>query len=264
MSKKINILISNKERPNLHSLFHEYINRRSKEVRRNSHCCDYYGYDVDDYDFETLAQLGLLGSVYPTDDDYDFDDCDIVFPYNNKSKGKNKRKDMNDDDAYAAYWERERMKRNARRAARQMRTIEDADFVEVGSKKGSKKKHQRGSKKNKVLDITRPYSGWEDNPLELEDDNYSLNTPSVTIWFYPNYLNQDDRLEFNTLKDFDDFCCDEGYVVAPDICEDLAYRRISHACLNPQARERGIFEVFAAESYNDMVYEICKVEELSQ
>lgn len=251
MSKKISILIPNKERPNLHSLFHEYIERCGKESHGSM-----YDYEMMDDEFKTLAAMGFFGGVYPSDEDYDFDDCELVFPHNSN----NRRSGMSDEDAYADYWNRQAMKRNARRAARNSRIIEDANYVEIGGK-GRKKKHRSGSKKNKVLDITRPYSGWEENPDELGD---GLDTPSVLIWFYPDYSNQDDRLEFDSLKEFDDFCCDEGYVVPPYIAEDLAYRRISHTCLNPDAKERGVLEIFAAETYGDMVYEVCNIEELSQ
>ena len=258
MSKKIKISIPNKERPNLHSLFHAYIDRRSKECRSS---CSYDSM-YDDYDFESLAAMGLLSDMgfYP---DEDFDEGEIIFPYNSSRKKKHGK--LSDDDAYSRYWAREEMKRNARRAARQSKMIEDAEYVEV---KGKKKRHRNKGKKFDYFDITKPYSGWEDNPTEINEmdmrKDYSLDTPRVTIWFYPSYCNQDDRLEFNNLKDFDDFCCDEGYVVPPYIAEDLAYRSVSHACLRPEARERGVFEIYAAETYNEMAYEVCNVEELSQ
>ena len=259
MSKKIKINIPNKERPNLHSLFHAYIDRRSKECRSS---CSYDSM-YDDYDFESLAAMGLLSDMgfYP---DEDFDEGEIIFPYNSSRKKKHGK--LSDDDAYSRYWAREEMKRNARRAARQSKMIEDAEYVEVKGKK--KKRHRNKGKKFDYFDITKPYSGWEDNPTEINEmdmrKDYSLDTPRVTIWFYPSYCNQDDRLEFNNLKDFDDFCCDEGYVVPPYIAEDLAYRSVSHACLRPEARERGVFEIYAAETYNEMAYEVCNVEELSQ
>ena len=258
MSKKIKISIPNKERPNLHSLFHAYIDRRSKECRSSRSYDSMY----DDYDFESLAAMGLLSDMgfYP---DEDFDEGEIIFPYNSSRKKKHGK--LSDDDAYSRYWAREEMKRNARRAARQSKMIEDAEYVEI---KGKKKRHRNKGKKHDYFDITKPYSGWEDNPTEINEmemrKDYSLDTPRVTIWFYPSYCNQDDRLEFNNLKDFDDFCCDEGYVVPPYIAEDLAYRSVSHACLRPEARERGVFEIYAAETYNEMAYEVCNVEELSQ
>ena len=48
------------------------------------------------------------------------------------------------------------------------------------------------------------------------------------------------------------------------MAENIAYRRVSHTCLAPDAKEYGIFEIMAEESYADLVYEVCDVSELSQ
>ena len=98
--------------------------------------------------------------------------------------------------------------------------------------------------------------------MDQYDELWDAN--NVTIYFYPNYSIKDDRLTFNRLKEFDDFCADEGFVVPSNISEEIAYRRVSHCCLSPSAREHGRLEIYAAESYGDMVYDVCDVEELSQ
>lgn len=285
MSKKIQLIIPNKTKPNLHVLFHAWIDRVSKD-RKNSRS----QYD-DIYDeWEYLAEMGLLG-IYPSEDD--FDDCDVVFPYNSRSKAR--RNGMSDDDAYEMFWQQEEEKRR-RRAAREARkngNIIDAEYVEYSEVDGGKKKHKHRSKgkgkKNKIEDLNVPYSGWEEDPdivgdgTNFHDFHDYLNKTKnrrdswendidererfddhAIIWYYPNYANKDDRLEFNSLKDFDDFCADEGFVVPPYIAEEIAYRPISHVCLRPDARERGIYEIFAAESYADMAYEVCDVTELGQ
>jgi hypothetical protein len=215
----------------------------------------------DDYDFESLAAMGLLSDMgfYP---DEDFDEGEIIFPYNSSRKKKHGK--LSDDDAYSRYWAREEMKRNARRAARQSKMIEDAEYVEV---KGKKKRHRNKGKKFDYFDITKPYSGEEEAPTEF-DDYEEIGDDGVLegkeIWYYPDYHTKDDRLEFNTLKAFDDFCADNGFVVPPYVAENIAYRRVSHTCLRPDARESGIFEIMAEESYADMMYEACDVRELSQ
>jgi hypothetical protein len=171
--------------------------------------------------------------------DDDEDDPNLVWPIipKKEKKGKNKR---NDDDAYAQYWKNEERK--------------------------AKKKHKKG-KNARVININDPYSGDEENPTEyasyedLESDGIN---DGKLIYFYPNYRNKEDRLEFNTLREFDDFCADYGYVVPPYVGEQIAYRRISHVCLRPDAREYGMFEIMAEESYADMMYEACDVTELSQ
>lgn len=48
MSKKINLVISNKKRPNLSLLFHEYIKRKASEPR--GRVITYDDYDEDDYE----------------------------------------------------------------------------------------------------------------------------------------------------------------------------------------------------------------------
>jgi hypothetical protein len=44
----------------------------------------------------------------------------------------------------------------------------------------------------------------------------------------------------------------------------IAYRRISHTCLNPELRDEGVFNIVAEESYGDMRYAVTPVQELSQ
>ena len=64
-----------------------------------------------------------------------------------------------------------------------------------------------------------------------------------------------DKLEFNNLKGFDDFCSSNDFLVPPYVGERIAYRPVSHVCLNPGAKERGVDEIMGAESYADMFYE---------
>ena len=245
MSKKINIPLKN-IRHYLHDLFHEHLDEmydleRTKRRNRRENIYDY----MDDDEILMLMQQGYIfpglndddGCYY--DDDDDEDDPNLVWPIipKKEKKGKNKR---NDDDAYAQYWENEEKK--------------------------AKKKHKKG-KNARVININDPYSGDEENPTEyasyedLESDGIN---DGKLIYFYPNYRNKEDRLEFNTLREFDDFCADYGYVVPPYVGEQIAYRRISHVCLRPDAREYGMFEIMAEESYADMMYEACDVTELSQ
>jgi hypothetical protein len=71
-------------------------------------------------------------------------------------------------------------------------------------------------------------------------------------------------LEFNTLSDFSDFCADQGYHVEADVGMAIAYRRISHTCLDPELRDEGIMKIIAEDSYADMRYAVTPVQELSQ
>jgi hypothetical protein len=216
----------------LHDLFHEYL-----ESRYELECTHRYVDDDDDDTLDEYELLWLMQQGYVFDDVANYyDDGDVIWPP--KKMGKNRIKSRNDDDAYADYWE-----------------------------KKMKKKHKKGGGRSRIIDINTPYSGEEESPTEYatyeEIDGDGL-YDGKQIWFYPDYMNKDDRLEFSNLKDFDDYCSDNGYIVPPYYAEEIAYRRISHVCLKPQARERGVLEIMAAESYADMMYDACDVMELSQ
>ena len=82
------------------------------------------------------------------------------------------------------------------------------------------------------------------------------------IYYYPDYHNKENRLEFSTLSAFNDFCEDNGYNVPDHIANDIMYRRVSHVCLRPDAREYGLYEIMAEESYGTLFYEVCEASEL--
>ena len=233
---KIKIPLEN-IRQYVRDLFHEYMDEQYEIRRSKPHRNRAYDY-MDDDEVVALMQLGY---VFPEDEDFDYGnyyDEDDDEDYNQVWPPKKEK------TAYDVFWENEERK--------------------------AKSKHKRGKgKKSKarVIDITQPYSGEEEDPTEYasyEEIGSDGILEGKEIWFYPNYRDKYDKLEFNTLKAFDDFCADNGYVVPPYIAENIAYRRISHTCLRPDAREDGIFEIMAEESYADMMYEACDVKELSQ
>ena len=227
MSKKIIVPIDN-IRHYLHDLFHEYLESQY-ELERTTRM-RYHDEEYWDEESVLWAMQGFADYDYYDDDDDD--DARLVFP---------PKSHKNDDDAYADFW-----KRIERRQARK-----------------EKRKHSKSKKgKSRVIDLTIPYSGDEDNPRELGDDDGILN--GKEIYYYPDYNDKNSRLEFTTLQAFSDFCDDNGFIVPPYVGEQIAYRRRSHACLRPEAREEGIFEIMAEESYGDMVYEAAPVAELSQ
>jgi K+-sensing histidine kinase KdpD len=95
--------------------------------------------------------------------------------------------------------------------------------------------------------------------IEIEDNGI---TNGKEIYYYPDYHNKDNRLEFNSLSGFSDFCEENGYNVPDHIATDIMYRRVSHVCLRPDAREYGLYEIMAEESYGSMFYEVCEASEL--
>jgi hypothetical protein len=58
------------------------------------------------------------------------------------------------------------------------------------------------------------------------------------------------------------FCEENGYNVPDHIANDIMYRRVSHVCLRPDAREYGLYEIMAEESYGTLFYEVCEASEL--
>lgn len=245
MSKKIEINIPNKVKPNLISLFHEYLSRKAKEPTYSSY------EDWDDY-YDDMA--AYWDRVFPGwDDDLD-DDSDVVFPYssngvlilNPKGKRKGKKK-----DPFKDFWSQE-------------------DREESFSKGGKGKMKHKKRKKARIVDINAPYSGYEDDPTEYNLDDigfeYSSNgedTEHKEIWFYPDYHCKDDRLEFNSIKEFSDYCEKQGYFVSREVAYDLAWRYESHCCLCPESEKVGLLEIMSEHSYGEMFYEACEEHELS-
>jgi len=234
MSKKIKIPSDNiKNR--LSDLFHSFMrNRPKKSVRHYPYVCDDDD-DMDEYDLLWLMQQGYVFNGI--DDDYDSylanmdedDDADVIWP---------PKKERTADDIYSEFWDKESRK--------------------------SKHKHRK-SKKARVIDITTPYSGFEGDDEyveyeELGEDNGIED--GKEIYYYPDYHEKDNRLEFHTLKAFSDFCEENGYTVPDRVISEITFRRISHTCLLPSAREYGLYEIMAEESYGTLFYEVCECNEL--
>ena len=242
MSKKIIIPLNNM-RHALHDLFHEYLDELYELERtcRGSRRCNYDW--TDDEEVQWLMQQGVIfpgmeddmANFY--DGEYEDEDADTIWPLTSK-KGK-----KHSLDPYGDYW----------------------NMIDALEKKKGKKKHKRGNRgKGKVIDITTPYSGMEEEPREVDDYDTSGIEDGKEIWFYPDYSNKHDRLEFNNLNDFSEFCAEQGYHVEADVGMSIAYRRISHTCLDPELRDEGVFNIVAEESYGDMRYAVTPVQELSQ
>ncbi len=245
MSKKIKIDIPNKVKPNLIRLFHEYLSRKAKEPTYSSY---------DDWDnYEDMA--AYWDKVFPGwDDDLD-DGSDVVFPPKNNGviiinpKGKKKDKSKK-RDPFKDFWSQEER--------------EESFFNGK-----SKMKHKKG-KKARIIDINDPYNGYEDDSTDYNLDDIGFehssndeNTEHKEIWFYPDYHCKDDKLEFNSIKEFSDYCENQGYFVSREVVNDLTWRYESHCCLCPESERIGLLEVISEHSYGEMFYEACEEQELS-
>jgi len=249
MSKRINLRINDNSRPNLISLFKDYVRRKVSESRKSSYSGRYsYDYYDDEYDYDMMQLLRMYGEYSPNscfmgedDDDYYVDeDGVIVFPISDKDGEKTKhpgeyRRSADDMDEY---WDKM------------------SKFNERGKRKHTKHRGSRGSKGAKVIDINQPYDA---NYIDESGDALS----DCIIYYYPDYHDKYSRIEFNNLAEFDEYCSANDYYVPPYAAEYIAYSPISHCCLNPIARERGVLEIMREETYGDMFYEACETSELS-
>ena len=225
--KKIKVSINN-IRPNLYELFRKYISRRNEDL---SYC---------QYDDEDLYALGLLDLYDEDEDDY----C-VLYPSlitKKKHKGKYKKKYAN-NDIYSKYWEEEENRIN-------------------------KNRHKDKNTITCYGENDLPFSGYEDCPNnEFSDDN-GLNSSqwdnNIIIYYYPDYHDENSRIEFLSLKDFDDYCYEKGFYVPSSVGHEISHSFVSHVCLLPHYIDYGMRQIYAAPSYNELFYGVCDNSELSE
>lgn len=108
----------------------------------------------------------------------------------------------------------------------------------------------------KVIDINTPYSGFEEDPDELDD------TDAHKIYFYLDFRERNDVEIFNSLKEFDEYCKEEGLHVPENVAENISYWSESHCCLYPVTSVlHEPMEIMAADSYDNLWYEGTYIEE---
>ena len=89
------------------------------------------------------------------------------------------------------------------------------------------------------------------------------NKKSSVIWYYPDYHAEDDRLEFDTLQSFTDFCKDESIQVPLTFYTEYGKcKHGMHCTLDPFMRSVGRRTISYGLSYGEMFYEVCDAEEL--
>ena len=256
MSKKIELNIVGKSRPSLKGLFKKYISRKMHELKKRTE--QYYKlfpfleqWGVDEEDVELLLRYyGCIDKYGNIISDYDsskhkdsiwdeedyWDEYEEIYPGSSSSSY-----DDYDDVEYSMYSDKDESRKRGKN----------------GKYKHSKSKKSKKDYDGAMEDITRPYSqGFID---EAEDDEF---LEKKFIYFYPEHSNKTDRLEFNDLKEFDEFCEKSDFCVPPYVGERIAYRSVSHCCLNPNMKKRGVYEIMGAETYSEMYFEA--VEELEE
>ena len=126
-------------------------------------------------------------------------------------------------------------------------------YRKVVCKKG-KHRGSRGSKKGK----SKGKKGKGKKSYEV--DAFGMDTSFTEIWFYNDINNKYDRLCFQSLAEFDDYCEDMGYYVSPNVGEEIVYNSVSHCCINPLTIGTGRLDILVEESYLDLCYayeELC-------
>ena len=275
MSKKISLIVPGKVRPNIIPLFKSWVKRRVEEEKKKwedytrNHRYGYLLYDDygDEYQDEMEQLRRFYGGCFPRsggnsfiddddDDDWDDenwneyddyyvgDDGEIIFPSAGTSQSS-------DNDTTL-------------RPGQMRRSAQDMDdywnkmskFNEKGKHKHTKHRGSRG-KKAKVVDINAPY-----NSNYIDDTETGDALENCKVYFYEDYHNKYDRIEFNNLFEFDQYCKELGFSVPEYVAEEIAYAPISHCCLNPMAKEEGVLEVMREETYGEMFYEACETSEL--
>ena len=93
---------------------------------------------------------------------------------------------------------------------------------------------------------------------------YDYSDEQKSIWFYLDYHCKEDKLEFNSLKEFSDYCTSMGYFISQEVLNDISWRYESHCCLDPRNRSIGLDDVVCEHSYGELFYSVCDEEELSQ
>lgn len=130
-----------------------------------------------------------------------------------------------------------------------------------GWKEYAKSHSKKGKGKKKKKDGGKLSSFVKKDKSLVEDDTSVDLLDFHTIYFYADYQNKYSRDTFSTLKEFDDFCKEQGFKVPMLVSEDLCYNKVSHVCVNPLSFANGKLEIMCDESYADLYYDALCMEE---
>ena len=109
--------------------------------------------------------------------------------------------------------------------------------------------------KAKVIDINTPYSGFEEDPDEVDTDKHE-------IYFYKDYHHQYDYIKFNSYAKFKKYCDEEGYYLSNVTICDVLYWHESHCCVGSGNTNYDTMEVVADSTYENLFYDVCEDDEL--
>ena len=104
--------------------------------------------------------------------------------------------------------------------------------------------------------------GVEDNPNESNDDDevYDFykhhSNDEKRIYYYDDINNRFDYREFKTLKEFNEFCSEMGFLIDDASLNDLIFNYESHCCLDPTEKSEGNLIIISDRSYGGLSWSV--------
>jgi len=126
------------------------------------------------------------------------------------------------------------------------------------------KKSGKGKKRYERVDYSNEDDFWENRGTMFRngewsddldnEDNYDH--PEKVIKFYPDIENELDVKEFHSLKEFSDFCSDNGYFMSSVDYNHLLDWDVIHCCLDPVSLEYDEKEIITDNSYGGLYWSV--------
>ena len=127
-----------------------------------------------------------------------------------------------------------------------------------GERKGGKKKYKNhGSEdddfwSNRKTMFTK--GEWSDDEDLDNEDNHE--DPYKCIKFYSDIENEMSVREFYSLKEFNDFCAENNYLMSSTDYNNLLNWSVVHCCLDPISLEYGENEIITDNSYGALYWSV--------
>lgn len=134
-------------------------------------------------------------------------------------------------------------------ASQKKNTIGNISIIKKDGEKKSHKRGKRGSKRGRCVPLYK---------------NESLcDSDEVTIYFYRDINNPDDKEIFYNLYEFNEFLNSEGIFVNSYETRNLLNRSISHCCVDPSLVEiKGEPWLVSDSSYGGLAWSVCGNDDL--
>jgi hypothetical protein len=132
------------------------------------------------------------------------------------------------------------------------------------SEKSSKRGKRGGKKKGNLVYSTYDDDYWKNRKTMFrngewsDDDEDNYEEAYKNIKFYPDVTNEMSAIEFNSLKEFSDYCDEHGYAVGTTDYDNLKNWGVIHCCLDPIDLEYGEFAIITDSSYGGLYWTVEK------